>query len=249
MLYTIYHYRVPGIVEARRGGTVKRVHVRSGNVVHASSSDRDDSLGAYLFRNGRLTEEQFVATMEARAGTARRYGGVLVERGLLAPAEVQQAVRGQIEWIVWSLFTWEEGAIVFDISEREEVEAIRVSLPLRQVILEGIKQVEDARALVRRMGRKDTIYEPCFQIEDLIEMGLDRQDFELLRLVDGKRSLLEICSNGPLVPADNARLLYAFHTLQLIQRGPEPGGIKVRLRSEGAGLEMLSGGGFQRATG
>lgn len=240
MLYTIYHYRVPGVVEARREGAVKRVHVHSGNVVHASSSDREDSLGAFLYRSGRITQEQFVATMEARAGTARRYGAVLVERGLLSPAEVQQAVRAQIEWIVWSLFAWEEGAVIFDISERQETESIRVALPLRQVILEGIKQVQDARGLVRRMGRKDTVYEPCFQVEDLIEMGLDKQDFELLRLVDGKKPLLEICSNGPLVPADNARLLYAFHTLQLIQRGPEAGGIKVRLRTEGAEYHIAS---------
>ena len=48
---------------------VKRVFIREGNVVHATSSDRDDSLGAYLQRTGKITAEQFAETMVAALAT------------------------------------------------------------------------------------------------------------------------------------------------------------------------------------
>jgi len=53
MLHTIHRTRVPGVIEARRGEIVKQVWVKDGDVIHAASNDREDSLGAYLERTRR----------------------------------------------------------------------------------------------------------------------------------------------------------------------------------------------------
>jgi hypothetical protein len=87
------------------------------------------------------------------------------------------------------------------------------------------------------MGGRDSIFEPHFRFEDLIEVALADDEYGLLALVDGQKSLYELCTKGPLAAADNARLLYAFSVLGLIRRGAEvekhpTGGIKIRLRSE-----------------
>jgi hypothetical protein len=234
ILFTIYHHRVPGLMEATRDGVTKRVWVRSGNVIHASSTDRNDSLGAFLRRHDRITPEMYGATVKARAMTGRRFGSLLVEGGYLSPGEVYRGIVGQIEEIVWGLFTWEEGEITFRISEFEDQDMIRIHLPLRHVIVEGIKRAPSARALALRMGRKETILEPSFRVEDLIEIGLDPEQWKLLSLVNGKRSFFELCNGGPWSPAENAKLLYSFLVLQLIRRsGAEQGGLRIRLRTEG----------------
>jgi hypothetical protein len=176
MLFTIYHFRVAGVLEARRQGAIKRVFIRDGSVLAANSSDLQDSLGGYLRRTGRLTQEQFENTMRLRSQGKRRFGAVLVEQSL------------------------------------------RIQLPIRQVILAGIKRAPDPKTLVARLGKKETRFEPCFQVEELIESGLDGVDYTLLKLVDGKKSLFEVCTQGPLPPADNARLMYAFQVLQLIRK-------------------------------
>ena len=235
MLFTIYLHRVPGVIECLRGDVVKKVVLRDGAVVHAASSDRDDSLGYYLRRSGKITAEQFTLTDQIRANSSdKRHGELLIENGVLSPAQLYDAIQEQIRSIVWSLFSWEEGEVTFSIGEFEDAGMIRIHLPMRQVILQGVKRAPDARALVARLGRKETVFEPTWSAEDLIEVALDEIELKLLRLVDGRRTLYDVCTSGPYSPAENARLVYAFHVLRLIRRraADRPGVVKIRFRGD-----------------
>jgi hypothetical protein len=235
MLFTIHRHRVPGIVQATRDGVSKRVYLKDGNVIFAESGDREDSLGKYLLRNTRLTPAQFDETMRQRAGAHQRYGEILIESKLLTPAEIYQAIRSQVQEIVWSLFEWEHGEVTFRIGEFQDPDAVRIDVPLRQVILRGIERAADAKRLVSRLGRKETVFDPTYRTSDLVELALDAAEYKLLQMVNGKRSLYEICTRGPRTPAENGKLLYAFQVLSLVRRQaePHPAGIKIRFRTEG----------------
>jgi hypothetical protein len=236
MLHTIYLHRVPGLIECRAGGVLRKVYLRDGAVVHASSTDRRDSLGAWLLEHGRITPEQHALTEKIReVSPDKRLGELLVENEMLSPAQLYEAIQEQIRAIVWSLFSWDEGEVAFAIGEFEEPGMIRIHLPMQQVILQGVKRVPDAKALVARLGRKDTVFEPTWSTEDLIAAALDEVELRLLRLLDGKRTLYEVCTQGPCSPAENARLVYALHVLRLIRRAPPGSGVvKIRFRSESA---------------
>lgn len=247
ILYTIDRFQVPGVIEASREGVVKRVFIKEGNVVHASSTDRDDSLGNYLLRSGLLTPEVFERTMREREQLNKRYGVLLIERGVLSPAEIHRAIRKQIEAVVWSLFYWQDGGVIFSIGDFREPDSVRIQLPMRQVIVQGIRRASNAKALVARLGRKETVFEPCYRVEDLIEAGLDADEFRLLSLIDGRRTLFDVCTQGPHAPAENGKILYAFQVLQLIRPtaggAPPPekpreevsgtGAIKIRFKTSG----------------
>ena len=45
LLVKIYNYRVPGLIEATRAGVTKRLFLRDGNVIYATSTDPRDRLG------------------------------------------------------------------------------------------------------------------------------------------------------------------------------------------------------------
>lgn len=243
MLFTIDRFQVPGVIEARRDGVTKQVYIKEGSVIHATSTDRDDSLGTYLYQSGKLGAEVYAATMRDRRRQNKRYGEVLVERNILPPVEVYEAIRAQIEAVVWSLFYWQDGQVSFSIGEFKNVDMLRIQLPMRQVVLEGIKRAPNAKALVSRLGRKETIFEPHFETNEIIELALDDEDYRLLQLVDGRRSLYEICSEGPLSPSDNAKLMYAFQVLQLVRRRAEDLGsgevpVKIRMKTQGDAFSM-----------
>ncbi|HBL28330.1 MAG TPA: hypothetical protein DD490_15965 [Acidobacteria bacterium] len=244
ILTTIDRFQVPGVIEAVRDGVSKKVYIKEGNVVHASSSDREDSLGNYLQRAGILSPEVFAETMAERERTNRRYGHLLIEKGVLAPGEIYRAIRQQIEAVVWSLFYWQDGGVIFSIGDFREPDAIKIQLPMRQVILQGIKRAPNAKALVARLGRKETVFEPCYRVEDLIELALDADEYKLLQLIDGRRTLFEVCTQGPHGAAENGKAMYAFQVLQIIRPvavAPErlvreeqmTGAIKIRLKTTG----------------
>ena len=73
MLHAIDRFRVPGVVRARSGEIVKRVYLRDGYVIHASSNDRRDSLGDFLRRHE--AEHAIRQPLVNRADPARRIEG------------------------------------------------------------------------------------------------------------------------------------------------------------------------------
>lgn len=241
MLSIIDRTRVAGVVEAVSGEFAKRIYLDNGYVVHASSSDLADSLGSFLRRTGRLADGQFQEAMQQRAQERRRLGEVLIERGYLSPAQVNQAIREQIEAVLWSLFSWEQGEVTFTPGAPDLTGIIRIQIPLRQVIVEGVRRAANAKSIVGRMGGRDAVFAPSFRCEDLIEIALEAPGYALLAAVDGRRTLYELCTLGPTPAADAARLLYAFHVLGLIRRSgvgapaerPAGTGIRIKLRSDG----------------
>jgi len=53
----------------------------------------------------------------------------------------------------------------------------------------------------------------------------------LLDLVDGRRTLIELCQQGPFSPGINARTLYAMRLLELIEKKePASSGIRIQVR-------------------
>jgi len=245
MLYTIDRFHVPGVVEARQDRVIKRVYLRAGYVIHARSTDRADSLGVHLLQKKSVRSEILEELSTKRRNSNKRLGVMLLERELLSPAQVLRAIREQIEAIIWSLFYWEKGEVTFGIGELKAGDMVQIQLPIRQCIIQGIRQAPDAKLMVARLGQKDTILEPCYEAEDLVETGLDVGDFKLLQSVDGKKSLYELCSQGPKPAADIAKMLYAFQILHLIcpegQAKTEPEGsarhgpVKIKLGSGGRG--------------
>jgi hypothetical protein len=234
VFWTIYRHKVPGLIEISREGIEKQIYINDGNVIHASSTDRTDRLGAFLYRIGKISRKDLVDTMRERELTGKRHGQLLIEQGLLSPADLYDAIKLQMETIVWSVFSWQTGDLTFKIGEFNDPLMIRIQLPMRQVILRGIKKVQDTKALVTRLGKKTSIFRPCHSTEDLIEIALAKEEYELLCLVDGQRSLYDICTSGPCGVSENARILYAFRVLQLIEKIPsdESVALKLPLRAE-----------------
>ena len=247
MLYTIARFEVPGVVEARRDRVIKRIYVRAGYIVHASSTDRRDSLGAHLMEKKSVRADLLEELSKERRHSNKRLGVMLLERGLLSPAQVLRAIREQIEAIIWSLFYWQEGEVTFGIGELDSDEMVQIQLPIRQVVIQGIRQAPDAKLMVARLGDRDLVLEPCYEVEELVETGLDVGDFRILRSVDGKKTLYELCSNGDKPAAEIAKLLYAFRVLHLVcplgegeKRAGEKqvrrsGPVKIKLGSAGSG--------------
>jgi len=220
ILARVSRFAVPGVLKAERDEVSIEVYIRDGHVIHARSTDIGTSLGVYLRRVGLLSQDQFRRVMRERRRTTDRLGVLLVERGLMAPSQVHEAIKRQTEAIVWSLFSWWQGDVTFKLGVWDPVEMIGIHLPLAKVIIDGIKRESDVKHLISRIGGRHTVLEAAFSIEDTVELGLDAEDFGLLSMIDGERTLYDLCAQGPKPGKDNAKLLYAMFVLELVTTRP-----------------------------
>lgn len=237
VLHSVHELAAAGTLELRRGEVVKRLLVREARIVYAASTDRQDWLASFLHRRGRLDAEQLEAIGE-RHRFSKRVGVLLVERGLLSPREVYSGIQEQLDAIVDSVLPWDEGEATFRVAPLEGIgQRIQIHRPLARAVVDAARVAPDVKRLAGRLGR-DTVLAPAFRSEQLIEVELDAEEHRLLRSVDGHRTVYELCSlGGSLAAAECARLLFAYHVLELVRtpgaEGRRDGPIKIRLSTGG----------------
>jgi hypothetical protein len=234
MLAVVHHYRVPGVLSAERPGQVTKIFLDDGKVVFATSSDLDDALGAFLVRRGTITPDQLDESTRRIGETGRRQGEVLIEMGVLTPAQMAEAVISQVSAILWSVFAWEEGEVTFEVGRFRAQEKIRIDLPIARVIREGLMEHADPRVLVKRIGPSWTVLEPMPGVVPGIP--LDTEETQYLALVDGHVPFGDLCRKGPADAATNARILYLLFCLDLIRRKADPAARKIQWRTSGGAL-------------
>jgi len=180
----------------------KCVYLRRGEVVFACSNQPADRLGECLMRAGRIELEK-LREIEQCYSPTQRFGKTLVERGILTPRELWQGVRHQVEDIVRSLFAYAAGVVHFWEGEVEPDNVVRLSLPTRRLIAEGLEgrdevlrfvaHLEDPRVSIRRIeGSRDLL------------SGNGRAVYDAL---EGDDHFATLCPRAGLDPLATARTL------------------------------------------
>lgn len=235
MLATIHRHRVPGVVECARSNDRKQIYLLDGDVIFATSSDREESLGEYLLMKGRISPSQLdVASREVGRFKGRRLGAILVQMGFLGAHEIALAIREQVQQIVWGLFNWNHGTVEFRPGRRPEHEGQQISISTPRVIMGGCKRIADAKIVTARLGGRNAVLERREWPEHLSGFQLERGERTLLELVDGRKNLYQLCEEGPLSPGINARVLYALSELGVVGRAEEPRSGHIRIQVKGA---------------
>jgi hypothetical protein len=121
---------------------VKSIWFHRGEVVFASSNQMVDRLGECLLRAGVLSLDQLREAQRCFRPPAR-FGKVLVERGFLTPRELWNGVKYQVEEIVRSLLAYTAGRVHLWEGETPPDNVVRLSLPTRRLIAEGIQRREE----------------------------------------------------------------------------------------------------------
>lgn len=232
ILGTIEKYKVAGVVIVRDDKFERKIYINEGKIIFATSTNPDERLGEFLLYKGIITKEQYDESVIRLKRGEGRQGKILVDMKVLTPKELFLYVQEQITEIVYNLFNLNDGKVQFQIGRFKEEEIIKLSIPIKKAILEGIKKIKDPKRCFQRLGSKTAIYEPVFELKDILGLSLTPEETKLLQMVDGKKNLYEIITKGPFTQGMNARVLYAFYVLHLISKKSD-GVIKIQWKTEG----------------
>ena len=198
--------RGTGLLTLIAGGARKAFYVSNGKVVFASSNLPNDRLGEILLREGKITVEDYEASIKA-ISKGKRQGKVLVEMGALSPKDLWEGVQFQVREIVYSVFTWDDGQFHFEESSLPEKERITVDLDITDLILAGIRRVESSGPLSARYPEAALVVERV-PVDTL--RSLEPYEHHVLGLADGERSVIEICRESEIGDQETLKVLYAL---------------------------------------
>jgi len=208
-----------GFVLFADGDHEKSVYINRGEVVFATSNQRVDRIGESLLRNGSVTLEQ-LHEADRRWSPSERFGKVLVELGVLTPRDLWNAVKVQVEDVVRSLFAYTKGTFHFWEGEVQPDNIVRLSLPTRRLIAEGLKKRDELLRFLAVLEDPRTRLAP---VEGMTQR-LSGTERSILDALGSEGRFQTVCHRVGLDPLSAARTV---HLLSLV------GAIKLR-REESA---------------
>jgi hypothetical protein len=202
-------FRKTGMLRFALSGGSRDIYFQKGEIVFAASSFPEEDLGEVLHGLGKLGRD--VLQKVRRFVTPQvTLGKVLVERGVVTPKDLWQATRHQVEMIVYNLFPLAEGSYAF-FAGAAEGEVVRLSMGTQNLIMEGLRRVDERALFMRRLGSFDAVPVATGKPGD----GLPVSEKRLLALAgEGKDPLRDILRKAGMGELDGLRLLY-----QLAEKG------------------------------
>jgi hypothetical protein len=162
-----------GVLIVRYEDVEKKIYMKDGEIVFASSNLKEDRLGESLVRRGKITMAQLEeASKEVKEG--KKLGRVLVEKGWITPKELFYGVRAQVQEIIFNLFPLSSGYFYFLEGVFDHENVVRFNMSTQMLIMEGIR-ISDELVVYKRMYpfkwfvlKKEGVDEPVDPMEKLV---------------------------------------------------------------------------------
>ncbi|MEW6569666.1 MAG: DUF4388 domain-containing protein [Nitrospirota bacterium] len=220
-----------GVLRLKNDRVIKRIFVKNGDMVYATSNAKDDLLLQTLLRAGKITPDQYnkVILLSKEKGT----GQGLIELGYLKPEDLIWAVRNQVEEIILSLFQWKEGKFAFLEGPLISGEVIALKLSAANLIYRGIKKIDDLKQIKNAIPPMDTVL--CHSVDPLDlfqDIRLDETEKDILFLINGKQNIKEILSLSPLTDVATMKILYALISTRIVSIKEEDAADDDRIRTD-----------------
>lgn len=202
-------FRKTGVLQFSLAGGSKTLYLQAGEVVFANSTFAEDELGAVLCEQGRLGRDQLQKVRQV-SGNQAALGEQLVKKGTITARDLWLARHQQVEEIIYRLFAVHQGGFAFIARSLEGLPIDSFSLSTQNLIMEGLRRVDERALFLRRIGPLEQRVVP----RGLTGSELGEAEARLLALAaEGSLNVAELVRRSGLGEFEGLRLVY-----QLLQK-------------------------------
>ncbi len=223
-----------GVLRLFRPQGAKYIYFKGGDVVAASSDSNieEERLGQLLIRRGVLSADELDRALKRQSANGKRLGHTLIELGLCDRSKVVDALRAQVEEMVYSVFSYPDGQFEFVDSEAPDATHIPVELNSLNVMMEGARRFDEYMEVAHSLPDGDTVLRltPSPQLENE-EITLTAEDIEVLSAINGERSINDILVSGSHGEYAASKSLHKLLQNHLLEECPDAAE-RVSRRSE-----------------
>ena len=220
VLHTLCAERERGVLTLSQNDIVKKVAIKGGEILTASSNQFEDRLDQHLLREGLVGLKPILTAERDSRRQKRRLGEVLVELNLMRQKDMVRAVVDQMREILFSLFQWTRGEYHFQSRATPEAEElITLGMSTGNILLGGIRRIRSWYRVREAIGGLDTRYKVTPRLEEVTkEMDLNLEEWNFLSLFESEVSLEQVCEASSIKDFDITHLIWAFLVLGALER-------------------------------
>ena len=208
-----------GTLTVSTPSAIKKIYLKMGDVIFASSTYEDDRLGEMLLKAGKITVEQYDESVEILKATGKKQGAIFVELGYLTPKELFWGLKYQVNDIIQGMFLLEDARYEFREGDIPAQEVISLKMSMGNLIYAGINSITNWTRIRNEMPDTDSVLklseDPLRLFQDI---ELSPQDKKILSLIDGEKTIKEIIDNSWMGSFEALKILYVLWSIGMIDQ-------------------------------
>jgi hypothetical protein len=194
-----------GTLGIQKDDDIVMVYFRKGKIIYGYGPRQTFHLGELLREKGKISTEQLneAVGIQARSESSKRLGQILIEKGFVNRSDLEQVVKHQVEELIYSLLSWGIGSFKFYENQHPTEEEITVNISVENAILEGLRRLDElnrAKGILPDTGIILALAPT--PPERQTDVSLHSDEWNLLALVNGRRSINEIADLSKIPRAD-----------------------------------------------
>lgn len=188
-----------------------------GSVVFAVSNQEKFRLGAILVRKRKMDTSQQKKIEQRMLSGGGKFGSIAVQDGILSREELHTYLKIQASEIIYDSFAWSGGAFSFVNQSHPPDYAVPIAIDLTNLIMEGARRMDEFGYFNERLPEKSAIYQvsPNPDIQEKISLSLT--EWKILFLINGKRTLEDICSESSEEELEVYKIVYGLYVNKLVE--------------------------------
>lgn len=193
--------RKTGTLAVQNEDSIVMVYFKEGNVFYAYGPQQTYHIGQLLKELKVLTAEQLdeAVRVQSESQNSRRLGEILISHGFIEKGDLETVVKTQIEELLYSLLSWQSGSFKFYENQHPTDEEITVRISIENVILEGLRRLDEKNMALETLPNLDSVYTIALSKSNRPrDVNLPATEWNVMAMVDGHRSLKEICEMSKL---------------------------------------------------
>ncbi|MBW3589104.1 MAG: DUF4388 domain-containing protein [Actinobacteria bacterium] len=193
------------------------IYFREGEVYFAFSSLTREFLGQRLVNAKLITQGQLLRMLdEQKRSPEKRVGDLLVEKGYISKEMLDTFIKEQIQDAIFNLLQWDMGTFSFQADETSPQE-IGLSVSVENLIMENSRRLEEWEVIQRKIPSLDVIVRMSpTPPEDVMEINIKPEEWTLLVLADGVRTVRDIAAATERSEFDACKIIYGLVTAGLL---------------------------------
>ena len=212
--------RKAGTLTVSSDGREASLFFDDGALVFAGSNQEQFRLGAILLRKKKITRGQ-CDRIDALMQRGGRFGQLAVQEGVLSESQLRDFLKVQVSEIVYDCFVWTGGTFAFTSDLLLPAHAVTISVDLSNLIMEGARRIEEWEQCLRLLPDRNTVFRVVATPKDE-KITLTADEWRILFLINGQRTLEELCHDADDEPFHVYRVVYGLFANRLIEIAPPP---------------------------
>jgi len=186
--------RRTGVLVMEHPDQETKLFFREGKPIFATSTKDELRIGNMLLRLGRIDVPTLERVLTRHKGAGQRIGQMLLVENVLNETELASFLKIQVSEVIFDTFDWKQGLFSFYDKIPPPETAVTLEMDIQNLIMEGVRRIDERGRLSEVFPDLDWVAEAVANPERIKQsVTLTREEWQVLFLVDGRRSLSEIC--------------------------------------------------------